>query len=44
MVKVVVEENGYVVVVDRVFVLSIIFVIFCIDVSNEVLVKLGYLN
>ena len=43
-VKVVAEENGYAVVVDRASASSIIFATPRIDVSNEVLAKLGYSN
>ena len=43
-VKAVAEENGYAVVVDRASASSIIFATPRIDVSNEVLAKLGYSN
>lgn len=43
-VKAVAEESGYAVVVDRASASSIIFATPRIDVSNEVLAKLGYSN
>lgn len=41
-VKTIAEEKGYQVVVDRVSAMSIIFASPKIDISNEVLLKLGY--
>lgn len=43
-VKTVAEQNGYAVVVDRASASSIIFASPRIDISNEVLAKLGYSN
>lgn len=43
-VKVLSEENGYALVVDRASAASIIFASPRIDISNEVLAKLGYSN
>lgn len=43
-VKVIAEQNGYSVVVDRASASSIIFASPRIDISNEVLAKLGYSN
>lgn len=43
-VKILAEQNGYAVVVDRASASSIIFASPRIDISNEVLAKLGYSN
>lgn len=43
-VKTIAEQNGYAVVVDRASASSIIFASPRIDISNEVLAKLGYSN
>jgi len=42
VVKTIAEEKGYQVVVDRASAMSIIFASPKIDISNEVLLKLGY--
>lgn len=43
-VKILAEQNGYAVVIDRASASSIIFASPRIDISNEVLAKLGYSN
>lgn len=44
VVKEIAAQNGYAVVVDRASASSIIFASPSIDISNEVLAKLGYSN